>query len=63
VVLRELPLRRTAFSAPDKPPDLTDLLPDAWLKANPQHPWKIADLRQKERQQSRQQKINKRTDR
>ena len=63
-VLRELPLRRaTANSAStdlDKPPDLTDLLPDNWLKSHPQHHWQIDDIRQKERQRSRQQKITKR---
>ena len=60
-VLRELPLRRTtANSDLDKPPDLTDLLPDNWLKSHSQHHWQIDDIRQKERQRSRQQKISKR---
>jgi hypothetical protein len=44
----------------DKPPDLTDLLPDNWLQSHPQHHWQIDDIRQKERQRSRQQKITKR---
>jgi hypothetical protein len=44
----------------DKPPDLTDLLPDNWLQSHPQHRWEIDDIRQKERARSRQQKINKR---
>jgi hypothetical protein len=43
-----------------KPPDLTDLLPDNWLKSHPQHRWEIDDIRQKERARSRQQKISKR---
>lgn len=62
-LFRELPLRRaTADSATsnfEKPPDLTDLLPDNWLKSHPQHRWKIDDTRQKERARSRQQKISK----
>lgn len=59
-VFRELPLRLATISDPGKPPDLTDLLPDNWLSANPQHRWQIDDIRKKERQRSRQQKINKR---
>lgn len=58
-LFRELPLR-LATSDPDKPPDLTDLLPDNWLQSHPQHRWQIDDIRKKERQRSRQQKINKR---
>jgi transposase len=58
-VFRELPLR-LATSDPDKPPDLTDLLPDNWLKSHPQHRWQIDDIRKKERQRSRQQKIARR---
>ncbi len=34
-VFRELPLR-IAAADPDKPPDLTDLLPDNWLQSHPQ---------------------------
>ena len=56
-VFRELPLRLATISDPGKPPDL---LPDNWLSANPQHRWQIDDIRKKERQRSRQQKINKR---
>ena len=59
-VIRELPLRRAAAGDPQKPPDLTDLLPNAWLKNNPEHRWTIDDLRQKEREQSRRMKISKR---
>jgi transposase len=58
-LFRELPLRLPTAD-PDKPPDLTDLLPDNWLKSHPQHRWEIDDIRQKERARSRQQKINKR---
>ena len=58
-VFRELPLR-IAAADPDKPPDLTDLLPDNWLQSHPQHHWQVDDIRKKERQRSRQQKINKR---
>lgn len=56
-VLTELPLR-LASAAPDRPPDLTDLLPDQWLKAHPEHQWKIDDIRKKERQRSKNQKAN-----
>ena len=63
-LFRELPLRfataRPATSESEKPPDLTDLLPDNWLQSHPQHRWEIDDIRQKERARSRQQKINKR---
>jgi hypothetical protein len=45
-VLRELPLL-LAPAEPDKPPDLTDLIPDTWLKAHPEHRWKIDDLQKK----------------
>jgi transposase len=63
-VFRGLPLRVAttglANTDSDKPPDLTDLLPDNWLKSHPQHHWQIDDIRQKERERSRQQKISKR---
>ena len=62
-VIRELPLRLAASPDSDKPPDLTDLLPDNWLKSHPQHHWQIDDIRQKERARSRQQKIGKRKQR
>lgn len=59
-LFRELPLRLAATSKSEKPPDLTDLLPDNWLQSHPQHRWEIDNVRQKERARSRQQKINKR---
>jgi transposase len=74
-VLQELPLRQARGTPAGGVPDggtldgdrvqieLTDLLPDAWLKSHPEHLWKIDDIRQKERQQNRQKKINKRQDR
>jgi len=62
-VMRQLPRRRAEASQPIEPSDLPDLLPDAWLKANPQHRWEIDDLRQKERERSRQMKISKRNQR
>ncbi|MBM4075128.1 MAG: transposase domain-containing protein [Planctomycetes bacterium] len=40
------------------PPDLSDLLPDIWLKNHPEHRWEIDSLRQKERQRSKNQKAN-----
>lgn len=57
-VFRELP-QRLANAAPHRPPDLTDLLPDNWLKAHPDHHWEIDDVRQEERRQSREQKRRK----
>ena len=63
-VLKELPLRLgSATEPPARPPDLTDLLPDAWLNAHPEHRWKIDDIRKVERERSRQQKANKRKSR
>ena len=60
-VLKELPLRMAAVAAaPDKPPDLSDLLPDAWLKSHPEHRWEIDDIRKEERDRSRKQKFGKR---
>lgn len=59
-VLKELPIRMAAITASDKPPDLSDLLPDAWLKNNPKHRWQIDDIRQVERKRSRLQKSSKR---
>jgi transposase len=58
-ILTELP-RRLASAPSTGPPDLSDLLPDAWLKTHPEHRWTIDDLRKVERQRSRQQKSNKR---
>jgi transposase len=58
-VLTELPLR-LARKPSTGPPDLSDLLPDAWLAANPEHRWTIDDIRKVERERSRQQKTNKR---
>ena len=59
-VLKELPIRMATRTAKDQPPDLTDLLPDAWLKNNPQHRWQIDDIRQLERARSRDQKSSRR---
>jgi transposase len=60
-VLKELPIRMAAADAtPDKPPDLSDLLPDAWLESHPEHRWEIDDIRKEERDRSRRQKISKR---
>ena len=61
-VLKELPLR-LASTDHTGPPDLSDLLPDAWLKMHPEHRWQIDDIRKVERQRSRQQKANKRKSR
>jgi transposase len=55
-VLRELPLRLASATGP---PDLSDLLPDAWLKTHPEHRWIIEDVRKVERERSRQQKAAK----
>lgn len=60
-VLKELPLRINGANPPDKPPDLTDLLPDVWLKNHPGHRWEIDDIRKVERERSKQQKANART--
>ena len=60
-VLTELPLRLgSATDPPSRPPDLTDLLPDVWLKSHPEHQWKIDEIRKVERERSRKQKIAKR---
>jgi transposase len=59
-VLTELPIRLASSTGPpDQTPDLSDLLPDEWLKNNPQHRWKIDDLRKGERDRSRRQKTAK----
>ena len=60
VVLKELPIRMAAAAAPNKPPDLSDLLPDAWLKSHPEYCWEIDNIRKKERDRSRQHKFSKR---
>ncbi len=70
-VLKELPVRMSAWrkslgrppTSSNKPPDLSDLLPDAWLADHPADRRHIDDIRQKERARSRQQKINKRKNR
>ena len=49
---RELPARRG-----DKPANLDDLLPDRWLPSHAEHRWQIDELRQAERQRSREQRI------
>jgi transposase len=54
-VLKNLPVRLASATATG-PPDLSDLLPDAWLKSHPEHRWKIDDIRKKERERSKQQK-------
>ena len=60
-VITELPVRLASSTGPpDPPPDLSDLLPDEWLKTHPQHQWKIDDLRKVERNRSRRQKAGKR---
>ena len=61
-VLSELPVRLASASATG-PPDLSDLLPDAWLKTHPEHRWTIDDIRKVERERSRQQKAGKQRDR
>lgn len=58
-VLSELPVRLASASTTG-PPDLRDLLPDAWLKTHPEHRWTIDDIRKVERERSRQQKAGKR---
>ena len=59
-VLTDLPLRLgSAKDPPDKPPDLSDLFPDAWLKTHPKNRWEIDDIRKVERERSRQQKAGK----
>ncbi len=57
-VLKELPIRLTGTSSPDKPPDLSDLLPNEWLKSHPECRWEIDDIRKIERQRSKQQKAD-----
>jgi transposase len=60
-VITELPLRLASSTGPpDQVPDLTDLLPDEWIKHHPEHRWKIDDLRKVERDRSRRQKTGKR---
>jgi transposase len=58
-VLRELPVRLAGANSATGPPDLSDLLPDEWLKNHPEHRWTIDDIRKVERERSRQQKANK----
>lgn len=58
-VLKELPVRLASATATG-PPDLSDLLPDEWLKDHPEHRWEIDDIRKKERERSRQQKTGSR---
>jgi transposase len=60
-VLTELPLRLASSAGPpERPPDLSDLMPDAWLKSHPEHQWKIDEIRKKERERSKKQKAGKR---
>jgi len=58
-VLKELPIRLAAATATG-PPDLADLLPDAWLRNHPEHHWEIDDIRKKERERSKQLKAGSR---
>jgi transposase len=63
-VLTELPVRLAAIATtgpPERPPDLSDLLPDVWLESHPEHRWKIDEIRKVERERSRQQKAAKRS--
>ena len=55
-VLTELPHRLANATGP---PDLSDLLPDEWLKNHPESRWTIDDIRKVERERSRQQKAHK----
>jgi transposase len=62
-VLTELPVRlavNAATGPPERPPDLTDLLPDVWLKNHPENRWNIDDIRKVERERSKRQKAGKR---
>ena len=59
-VFRELPRRLSGLSKDNPPPDLSDLLPDAWLKSHPEHRWQIDDIRQEEHRRSREQKTRNR---
>jgi len=56
----ELPPRLSGVGEDDPPPDLSDLLPDAWLKSHPEHRRQIDDIRQEERRRSRESKPGKR---
>jgi len=58
-VLKELPLRLASQTATG-PPDISDLLPDAWLKSHPEHRWEIDEIRKKERERSKKQKARSR---
>ena len=62
-LFRELPVRLQAAASSSEPAHLSELLPDAWLSAHPEHRWQIDDIRRKERERSRQQKIAKRSER
>ena len=56
-ILTELPIRlATVDATATGPPDISDLLPDAWLKKHPEHHWEIDDIRKKERERSKQEK-------
>jgi transposase len=59
-VFGELARRLSGVSEDDPPPDLSDLLPDAWLKSHREHRWQIDDIRQEERRRSRESKSGKR---
>jgi transposase len=55
-VFSQLPLLAApvAGDLPARASAVDSLLPDRWLQANPTHRWQINDLRQKERQRSKQ---------
>lgn len=44
------------YATPEKPPDLSDLLPDAWLQSHPEHRGEIDHIRKEQRDRSRRQK-------
>ena len=58
-LFRDLPIRLQLPGNSLEPAPLSDLLPDTWLTAHPEHHWQIDDIRRKERRRSRQQKIAK----
>jgi hypothetical protein len=59
-VLTELPIRLASAAKATGPPDISDLLPDAWLKSHPEHRWEIDEIRKKERERSKHHKAGKR---
>ncbi len=54
---------QAAAGEPVTSEELDDLLPDRWLKANPDHVWKIDEIRRQEREskdKARKRKLKKR---